>query len=170
MLYSIILKWLVAQKFDFIVGFPPSVQDFFYMQHVPLNAKVSGYLDLKFHNVGWFKISKIYRKYAKGEKLWNFKYVKYDYSNLQPYRGGWGHHYIFVKPVFLGGGGAPGTVLWSGCWSWSAGGRGGIASSPGHTQSTGQHTSSLNIKCTVYLQRDVRTPFEKRTVYSVPVN
>ena len=70
--YSIILKWLVAQKLNFIVGFPPSVKDFFYMQHVPLNAKVSGYLDLKFHNICWFKISKIYRKYVKRGKIVKF--------------------------------------------------------------------------------------------------
>ena len=33
-----------------IVEFPPSVQDFLVIKHVPLNARVSGYLDFKFHN------------------------------------------------------------------------------------------------------------------------
>ena len=35
-----------TQKLYFFVGFPPSMQDFF-VKHVPLNARVSGYLDLK---------------------------------------------------------------------------------------------------------------------------
>ena len=68
------LKVTGRSKIKFYCRVSPISTRLFYMQHVPLNAKVSGYLDLKFHNVGWFKISKIYRKYAKGEKLWNFKY------------------------------------------------------------------------------------------------
>ena len=49
---------------------PIIIKLFCYMKHVPLNARVSGYLDLKFHNVSPFglKISKIYRKYAKKEQ------------------------------------------------------------------------------------------------------
>ena len=43
------LKWLVTQKLNF-VWVPPSVQAFFVIQHVPLNAWVSSYLDLEFHN------------------------------------------------------------------------------------------------------------------------
>ena len=71
-----LLKWLVTQKLIFIVGFPPSVQDFFLkLKYVPLNARVSGYLDLKFINLFLFalKIRKIYQKYAKSDKLINLK-------------------------------------------------------------------------------------------------
>ena len=39
--------------------FPPSVQDFFVIQHVPLNALVSSYLDLD-HNLSPFCIFLIY--------------------------------------------------------------------------------------------------------------
>ena len=37
------------------------------LQHVPLNARGSGYLDLKFHYLSPFllEIRQIYRKYAK---------------------------------------------------------------------------------------------------------
>ena len=56
-------KWLVTQKLNFFKGLPPSVQNFFVIWHVPLNARVSGYLNFKFHN----------QKYAKREKLWSFK-------------------------------------------------------------------------------------------------
>jgi len=54
-------------KMNFIVGFPPEIQDSFVIKHVPSNARVFGYLDLKFHNLPAFglKIRKIYRKYAK---------------------------------------------------------------------------------------------------------
>ena len=45
---------MVTQKFYFFVGFPPSVQDFFVIYYVSLNARVSGYLDLKFHNLSPF--------------------------------------------------------------------------------------------------------------------
>ena len=42
-------------KIKFFEGFPPSVQDFFlYNIYVSLNAQVSGYLDLKFHNLSRF--------------------------------------------------------------------------------------------------------------------
>ena len=45
-----------------IIVFPPSVQDFFVIYHVSLNARVSGYLDLKFHNLspfgGFFGVQK----------------------------------------------------------------------------------------------------------------
>ena len=34
-----------------IVGFPPSVQEFLVILHVPLNARVSCYLALTFHNL-----------------------------------------------------------------------------------------------------------------------
>ena len=38
-----------------IVGFPPSAQDFFVVKyHIPLNARVFGYLDSKFHNLPLF--------------------------------------------------------------------------------------------------------------------
>ena len=43
------LKVTGHQNFNFFVEFPPSVQDFCVIKHVPLNARVSGYLDLKFH-------------------------------------------------------------------------------------------------------------------------
>jgi len=61
------LKWLRSLKMNFIVGFPPEIQDSFVIKHVPSNARVFGYLDLKFHNLPAFglKIRKIYRKYAK---------------------------------------------------------------------------------------------------------
>ena len=39
--------------FFLIVGFPPSVQDFLLI-NVPLNAWVSGHLDLKFSNLSLF--------------------------------------------------------------------------------------------------------------------
>ena len=53
-------------KVTFIIGFSSSAQDFFGLLHVPLSARVSGYLDLEFHNLSPFglKIRKIYRKYA----------------------------------------------------------------------------------------------------------
>ena len=60
---------------NFFVGFNflhKSVQDFFVIWHVPLKAQVSGYLDLKFHNLspyGW-KIENM----QEGDTLWNFKY------------------------------------------------------------------------------------------------
>ena len=62
-----ILKLLVTKKFHFFVGFPPSVQDFLVKKHLPLNARVSGYFDLKLHNLSPFglKIREIHRKYAK---------------------------------------------------------------------------------------------------------
>ena len=49
-----ILKWLITQKFDFIVGFPPSVQDFFVILHVPFCIFLIDFL-------------------LKGDTLWNFK-------------------------------------------------------------------------------------------------
>ena len=44
-------------KIEFLVGFPPSVKYYFEKKHVPLNARVSGYLDLKFHNFPLLHIS-----------------------------------------------------------------------------------------------------------------
>ena len=58
------LKWLVTQKK--FVGFPPSVQNF-----LLYNMFVSGYLDLKFHIVPFWRIFRCF--HAKGDKLWNFK-------------------------------------------------------------------------------------------------
>ena len=51
-----LLKVTGDSKFYFFVGLPPSVQDFFFIKHVTLNARVSGYLDLKFHNLSPFCI------------------------------------------------------------------------------------------------------------------
>ena len=62
-------------KIEFFVGFPSSVQIFFVIQHVPLNAWVSGNLDLKFHNLSPFRIFSIdfvYFKSTRGQIV-NFK-------------------------------------------------------------------------------------------------
>ena len=45
------LKWLVTQKLNFFVGFPPSVQDFFVFEY--------GNLDLRFRNLSPFCIFSI---------------------------------------------------------------------------------------------------------------
>ena len=39
--------------------FPPSIRDFFVINYAPINARVSGYLDLKFHNLTPFCIFSI---------------------------------------------------------------------------------------------------------------
>ena len=69
------LNWLVTQKFNFFVAFPPSEQDFFCYITCTFNTRVPDYLYLKFYNLSpyWLNIRKIYRKYAKGDKLWNIK-------------------------------------------------------------------------------------------------
>ena len=50
---------------NFQKGFPHQYKTFWYIT-CTFNARVSGYLDLKFHNMSpfWLKIHKIYRKYA----------------------------------------------------------------------------------------------------------
>ena len=54
-------------KIKFFCRVSPIGKRLFVKQHVPLNARVSGYLDLRFHKLSPFglKIRKIYRKYAK---------------------------------------------------------------------------------------------------------
>ena len=47
MVYIIHYKVTGHSKINFFLGFPPSVEDFFVIKHVHLNARVSGYLDLK---------------------------------------------------------------------------------------------------------------------------
>ena len=61
-------------ELKFFVGIPPSVQYCFVKLFVPLNARVTGYLDLTFRNLSPFrlKIRKIYRKYTKQGQIVKF--------------------------------------------------------------------------------------------------
>ena len=62
-------------KFKFVVGFPHQYNTFYVIKHVPFIARVSGNLDLKFHNLSPFCIFSIdFRIFnLKGDKLRNVK-------------------------------------------------------------------------------------------------
>ena len=65
-----IVKVTGHSKIKFFCRVSPISRRLFGLLHVPLNARVSGYLKLK--NLSLFAL-KIYRKYAKRDKLINFK-------------------------------------------------------------------------------------------------
>ena len=62
------LKWLVTQKFNFFVGFPPSVHFLLLYYSITCTFKLMSLQLFVFHNVSpYINISK------KRDKLWNFK-------------------------------------------------------------------------------------------------